>query len=274
MAWDQTRNDIIKRALRICGVVAQGETPSVEQFVEGNDALNGLLKHLSTEGILLYKVDTIIKSLNASSVILGTDSLDYTCIKNHTSASTNQPITGTNYLNYWRQTGAGGVVWGTGNAYTNIGQLTLSSDVIDILDIHIRDTNNVDYKVIMIPYSEYLDISEKEDTSTRPNVVWIHKLEAPILHFYPKPVAITDYKVVVHCQKLIDDLTTADANPDMLIRLYDMLVYRLAANLSDEYGIMIQTRDWIAAKADRLTMLAKNKNYEDVEENYIAPAYK
>ncbi len=39
-----SRDDIIKRALRIIGVLAQGETPTTNQTTEAAVALNGLVK--------------------------------------------------------------------------------------------------------------------------------------------------------------------------------------------------------------------------------------
>ena len=54
-----------------------------------------------------------------TTIITGTDSLNYTCIMGHTSIADNRPITGANWRLYWRQTGTGGVAWATGTAYTN-----------------------------------------------------------------------------------------------------------------------------------------------------------
>ena len=49
-----TRDDIIKRALRLIGVVAQGETPTTDQVTEASFALNLLVKAWQADGMPLW----------------------------------------------------------------------------------------------------------------------------------------------------------------------------------------------------------------------------
>lgn len=51
-----TRDDIISRALRLIGVVAQGETPTADQITEGSVALNGLVLSWQSDGLPLWVV--------------------------------------------------------------------------------------------------------------------------------------------------------------------------------------------------------------------------
>ena len=51
-----TRDDIIKRALRLIGVLAQGETPSATQITEGAFALNSLIKAWQADGMPLWAI--------------------------------------------------------------------------------------------------------------------------------------------------------------------------------------------------------------------------
>lgn len=51
-----TRDDIIKRALRLLGVVAQGETPTTDQVSEAAVALNGLVKAWQADGMPLWAI--------------------------------------------------------------------------------------------------------------------------------------------------------------------------------------------------------------------------
>lgn len=46
-----TAGDRVKRALRICGVIASGETPSYADMQDGLETLNLMLDSLSTEGL-------------------------------------------------------------------------------------------------------------------------------------------------------------------------------------------------------------------------------
>lgn len=49
-----TRDDIIKRALRLIGALAQGETPTANQTSEAAAALNGLVKAWQADGLPLW----------------------------------------------------------------------------------------------------------------------------------------------------------------------------------------------------------------------------
>lgn len=49
-----TRDDIIKGALRLCGALAVGETPSADQVTEASEALNMLVKAWQADGMALW----------------------------------------------------------------------------------------------------------------------------------------------------------------------------------------------------------------------------
>lgn len=65
-----TRDDIIKRALRLLGVVAQGETPTTDQTTEAALALNGLVKAWQADGMPLW-------AIKSSTITLTTDAATY-----------------------------------------------------------------------------------------------------------------------------------------------------------------------------------------------------
>lgn len=51
-----SREDIINRALRLIGVLAQGETATTEQITEANIALNSLVKAWQADGMSLWAI--------------------------------------------------------------------------------------------------------------------------------------------------------------------------------------------------------------------------
>lgn len=59
-----------------------------------------------------------LATVNTQSEVTGTDALEYLCIRSHTSDSTNKPITGANYLQFWTRGGSTPAVWATGTSYT------------------------------------------------------------------------------------------------------------------------------------------------------------
>lgn len=56
--------------------------------------------------------------IDSQSEVIGSDALNYACIRSHTSATTNKPITGANWRLYWEQTGSSGSAWAADTAYT------------------------------------------------------------------------------------------------------------------------------------------------------------
>jgi hypothetical protein len=63
--YTTTRDDIIKRALRLIGAVAQGETPTTDQVTEASIALNGLVKAWQADGMPLWAIKTYGMTLTA-----------------------------------------------------------------------------------------------------------------------------------------------------------------------------------------------------------------
>lgn len=65
-SWELTRDDIIKSALRKCGVLAKGQTPATEDYNDCAVALNALIQTLSTEGMPLWKRTTVNTTIVAA----------------------------------------------------------------------------------------------------------------------------------------------------------------------------------------------------------------
>lgn len=64
-----TRDDIIKRALRLVGALAQGETPTTDQVSEAASALNGLVKAWQADGMPLWAIKTYALTLVAGTSV-------------------------------------------------------------------------------------------------------------------------------------------------------------------------------------------------------------
>jgi hypothetical protein len=76
-----------------------------------------LTSHITIGSQTLFVWPTL-SSVNTQSEVTGTDALNYRCIRNHTADSTNRPITGANYLQFWEQGGSSGSAWATSTSYT------------------------------------------------------------------------------------------------------------------------------------------------------------
>ena len=54
-SFSQTRQEILKRALRICGTISAGQEPRPEDFQAASDCLNTLNEDLHNEGVFLWQ---------------------------------------------------------------------------------------------------------------------------------------------------------------------------------------------------------------------------
>ena len=76
-----------------------------------------LTDHRDVGSQTLY-INPLLAAVNTQSVVTGTDAVDYKCIRSHTAATDNKPITGANYLLYWTAGGSGATTWAADTAYT------------------------------------------------------------------------------------------------------------------------------------------------------------
>lgn len=68
---------------------------------------------------VLQSIDQLTGINVLPSEIIGTDTLNYTCIAPHTAAPATRPITGANWATVWIQKGSAGIVWGDGTTYAD-----------------------------------------------------------------------------------------------------------------------------------------------------------
>lgn len=76
-----------------------------------------LSENITVGSQTLYVYPTLT-AVNTQSEVDGSDALNYRCIKSHTAAALNKPITGADYLLYWELGGSSGSAWVTGTSYT------------------------------------------------------------------------------------------------------------------------------------------------------------
>lgn len=73
--FSTTRDDIIKGALRILGVISQGQTPDTAQVTDSAEALNMLIKAWASEGLPIWIIKkqsiTLSSGVNSYSIGLG-----------------------------------------------------------------------------------------------------------------------------------------------------------------------------------------------------------
>ena len=96
---------------------AEGYEAIPNKITTGDPQCIYLTEHRDLDTRSLYVWPTL-STVNTQSVVTGTNSTIYRCIRSHTADSTNRPITGANYLLYWEAGGSSPSVWATSTQYT------------------------------------------------------------------------------------------------------------------------------------------------------------
>lgn len=266
-----TRNQIITRALRLLGVVPQGELPTAEMISEASEALNSMVKYWQNEHVFLWASDWSVKTLTASGEVIGTDGKNYTCLSGHTSAAANRPITGAEWTTYWYLGGSSGSTWNSGTAYTAIGEVQMDSDIIDVTKAFVRDDHS-DWPLALVRLEDFMDIYDKTRTGIPTHAMVRRSEPSPLLYLYPQPDMAT-YVLHFIGVRALEDFDVVGNTPDLPVRWIDPLVFGLAAALGPEYGLKIERQQYLDAKAAELRRVAKRNDTPTHSGVFAQPAF-
>lgn len=235
--FDLNTLQICNAALRKLGVVSQGDQASAVQSVEARQALNVMVKAWRGIGVHLWDLDWITQGLTASSVVLGTDSVDYECIKAHTSAAATRPVTGANYMSYWKAlTTTAGSAWVTATDYVAITEYDLNTNIVAIDKAIVRE--DTDTKELYSLTRDGFFALPDRTSEGKPTHYYFERKATPKLHLYPSPDSTTDYVIELLVYRYSDDFDANANTSDFPVEWLKALIYNLAVDLAPEYGLI------------------------------------
>jgi len=126
-------------------------------------------------------------------------------------------------LNLWT------VKQGTITLTKGTAQQTLTSDVVDLLEVVLR-RDGTDFEIQKISRGEYLTLPAKT-TEGRPSQVYFVRQIDPVMNIWPTPENSTDQLIYYYVQR-IEDADTLTNTTDMPFRFYPCMVAGLAYYLS------------------------------------------
>jgi len=126
-------------------------------------------------------------------------------------------------LNLWT------VKQGTITLTKGTAQQTLTSDVVDLLEVVLR-RDGTDFEIQKISRGEYLTLPAKT-TEGRPSQVYFDRQIDPVMNIWPTPENSTDQLIYYYVQR-IEDADTLTNTSDMPFRFYPCMVAGLAYYLS------------------------------------------
>lgn len=213
------RDQIISLALRKLGVLEIGDTPDANTIANASMSLNLLIKQLSTEGLKLWKNSELIIPLiaNQTSYVLGGSSstLMYDT-QAPTVAITDRPL-----------------------------------KMIQGFYRNKQTTPYIDTPVLVVSKQEYNVLGSKFSTGTTNTIFYDVKKLNGLLYVYLTPDSSTSSNIELHIvvQLPLNDLMLATDLPDFPNEWMNCLVWNLADQLAMEYGVPMNSRQEITARA-------------------------
>lgn len=239
--YTTTRDDIIKRALRIIGAIGQGETPPAQAVTEASQALNDLTKEWQADGMQLWKTST--------STLTGTIS---------PGATITVGISGGNVVAepplkilraYYRNT----------TTYVDTPLIVITKDEYDTLP------NKVSYGT---PTQVFWDFVRAKDAGVNSGNA------LGVLYVYPMMTADFLANNVISITGIypLYDFDSSTNQPDIPDFLVNALVWGLADQLAYEYGLGPVDKSQIEKKAMKHKAIALSFDQEEGS-MYIYPDF-
>jgi|TARA_R110000796_G_scaffold3507_3_gene13643 hypothetical protein len=123
-------------------------------------------------------------------------------------------------LNLWT------VTLGTQSTTASDNDYSLATNIIDVLEVSLRDSNNIDQSLTRISRSDYHLLPNKSSEG-KPAQFYFERTTTPTLFLYPTP-DLSTYTVRYYFLKRIDDIDLPSDDPNVSFRFLPCLVAGLA----------------------------------------------
>jgi hypothetical protein len=230
--YSVTRDDIIKRALRLIGALGQGATPPTSAYTEAAHALNDIMKEWMADGLHLWKYTDLVFTPTAS--VAGYD------IGEGQTISTPAPL-----------------------KIVQAHRRTTNTDGT-IIDVPMSILSKTDWQNIPTKLQEGPPIQmwyRTPPASSGAAVGTIYLWPVPSAEFISSG-GVTG-SIVISYMEPFDDFDGSTNNPDVPPQFYNALCWNLAEQLAFEYGVPIADRAQITKKAQTHKAIAYSFDQEE-----------
>jgi hypothetical protein len=279
-----TRDGIIQEAMERCGVLRLAKTAHADHITALSVSLNLKVKAAQGDGLQLfsYKDAFLFLEADRASYQLGptgdhtTTAYDKTQLTNDEAAAqttlTVDSIAGiTNLDTIGIELDDGTLHWTTVNGVPAGSDVVITSGLpslasagnyvfayvtntiierpLLIRDLFLRDVNNNDSPVEVIPWSEYRQFSRKTNTGPMIAAAYDPLLTNGRLFVYPTAQDVTDVLGFVY-KKPVDDFDANTNNPAFPVDWFEWLVSEMCVVVANKFSLPLTERGWFKNLAD------------------------
>ncbi len=283
--FTRTRDQIIARALRICGAVKAGETIDAQEVTDAAEALNAMVKRWSatpgmhvwctSEATLFPQASQVRYGLSTSSTDHATESYAATELTAAASSGatsiTVDSITGiSNGDNIGVVVDDGTIHWTTVSGAPSGSTVILTTGLdaaaasgnavfayttkivrpLKVVDARVYSIANATEIPLTDPLArrDYQALPNKAQTGTINQVFYDPQRDTGYLYLWNPPATVTDL-VKLTWHRPIMDFDAAANNPDLPQEWIDVLVWGLADLMCPEYDVPADKAGMIAGRA-------------------------
>lgn len=273
--FTRTRDQIIHRALRLCGAIKAGETPGAQEITDGAEALNALVKRWQKKQLHVWSVTegTLFPQAGQSRYGLSLASTDHVTESYVQTALSAAGSEGALSISVGSISGIasgdhigvivddGTIHWTTVNgapvgaavalavalddsaavgnpvfAYTS--KIVRPLKIVDARRRNISSGNEVSLSP-MLARLDYQALPNKSQTGTINQAFYDPQLSTGYLHLWNPPTDVTDLVTFTWHRPIMDFDAAAD-NPDLPQEWLDPLAFNLAVSLAPEYDVPME----------------------------------
>jgi len=245
-SFELMRNRIIELAYRDVGAYTQGQTLTDEQYSIASDILNAMVQNWRADNVFLWEEEWITQQFTESSIVLGDDGIDYQCILNHISTTNTRPVSGNQWIPYWKKLEtSSGTPWVVDTPYTFIGNFSLDPSIVGIKMARIFQSSGQFEQFLLSMTEEMYFTLGDISVSGKPTQYFYRRQPTPQVYLYPAPNNATDYAI----QLAVYRYTQTVDNPsdkttflnEWMMPLYKGLAVQLAPGEGippDRFGVL------------------------------------
>ena len=148
--------------------------------------------------------------------------------------------------------------------------LALDPPILSLDAAYLLNGANDHNELDVLSWRDYQSIPDKS-SSGNPVAVALDGQANPTLYVYPVPTASGTISLNAICK--LKDWDSPTNGADFPVRWERAIVYGLAADLADGYGLPLGERDRLAVKADRLFIEARQGDKENVTDSFVRGSY-
>ena len=239
--FNLTISEFITRALGLAGIVGEGEVANSAQFADGFTSLNLMTSQLEVNDIPLWKRD-FYEFTPVNSSFVTNNSVQYRCLKGHTSVADNEPGVGDLTELYWKEDDSANAVptaWGLGNPYVTSIEFTVPAKFYDILFATVVQVSGNEVPIDIISFKSYgQDINSKRTSTSSvlpTHITFDNKLPDNTGFIYPQPTLEFESSIRIFGVVKPEDSVNVGDNVDIPARYVNMLSYMVALDLAYMY---------------------------------------